>query len=153
MSKNIKEEVSPKDGTPTSKKSKSTQAELSLRVSEIQSLILQGYTRSHILKHASKWNLSDTQVDLYTAKAKEQIKEINQASLQDNLAVITTNQFQLFIQAKKDGNLAVARQLLMDLAKLKGLEQSTINHIIEDKRELETLSDDELSSILDGKDE
>lgn len=152
MSKNIKEEVSPKDGTPTSKKTfkQSTKAELSQRLTEVQSLILQGYTRHAILQYGSKWNLSDRQIDDYTAKATALIKEINKASIQDNLAIITTNQFQLLIQAKKDGNLAVARQLLMDLAKLKGLEQTYINHTISDVRDLENVSNEELDSLLNG---
>ena len=155
MSKNIKEEVSPKDGTPTSKKTfkQSTKAELSQRLTEVQSLILQGYTRHAILQYGSKWNLSDRQIDDYIAQATALIKEINQASIQDNLAVITSNLWDTFRSAKADKNLSEQHKVLMSIAKIKGLDLHTINHIIEDKRELENVSDDELEKLMGGSDE
>lgn len=132
---------------------KSTQAGLSIRVSEIQSLILQGYTRSYLIQYGSKWELSHRQIDDYIAMATVIIKEINLSTAQDNLAIVTTCLWDAFRSAKIGNNLAEQHKILMSIAKLKGLEQHTVNHIIEDKRQLENLSDTQLNAILEGKDE
>lgn len=152
--KGLKDESTTSKGTRTPKKSKqSTQAEVDLRVSEIQSLILQGYTRAYLLQYGSKWVISDRQIDDYISKATTAIKEINQASVQDNMAIITSNLWDAFRTAKQEKNLSEQHKILMSIAKLKGLDQMTVNHIIEDKRDLESLTDEELGRILEGTNE
>lgn len=131
------------------KKPKATQAEVNQRVKEIADQLLAGFTRSHILQYASNWGVSDRQVDEYIAQATAQIKEINSTTIQDNLALISSNQWDLYRKAIKENNLAVARQVLMDLAKLRGLDQMIVNHIIEDKREHADLSDADLDKALE----
>lgn len=132
---------------------KSTKAQIEQRLKEVQELLLDGRTRSFIVQYGSKWQVSDRQIDDYIAQATAIIKEINLASVQDNLALITANQWTLYRKAITDNNIPVARQLLMDLAKLRGLDQATINHIIEDKRELSNLSNADLEKLLEGTDE
>lgn len=132
---------------------KSTKAEIDQRLKEVQELLLEGRTRSYIVQYGSKWQVVDRQIDDYIAQATALIKEINLASVQDNLALITANQWTLYRTAIKDNNIPVARQLLMDLAKLRGLDQATINHVIEDKRELADLSNADLEKMLEGSDE
>lgn len=127
---------------------KSTNAEVNQRVTEIQDLILQGYTRSHILQYGSKWQVSDRQIDDYLGQAKTALKEINQATIGDNQAIIINGLWGLFRAARADGNIAEQHKILMSIAKLKGLDQQTITHIIEDKRDLEHLSDADLDAIL-----
>ena len=133
----------------TEKPFKSTNAEVNQRVAEIQDLILQGYTRSHILQYGSKWKVSDRQIDDYLGQAKMALKEINQATIGDNQAIIINGLWGLFRAARADGNIAEQHKILMSIAKLKGLEQQTINHVIEDKRQLQDLSDSELDAILE----
>lgn len=151
MAKNIKEDKRLKDELISKKKS--TKAELDLRVSEVQSLILQGYTRKYLIQYGSKWELSDRQIDDYISMATIAIKEINHSSVQDNMAIVTSCLWDLYRKTIKEGNNSEANKVLMNIAKLRGLEQHTINHIIEDKRELESLSDEELNSVLEGNDE
>ena len=127
---------------------KSTNAEVSQRVGEIQQLMLQGYTRSHILQFGSKWKVSDRQIDDYMNQSKTALKEVNQATLQDNMAIIVSGLWSLFRAANSDANIPEQHKILMSIAKLKGLEQHTINHIIEDRRDLQDLSDADLDAIL-----
>lgn len=128
---------------------KSTDAEVIQRVSEVQNLILQGHQRHEILRFtANKWQVSPRSTDEYIARATKNIKEINLATLQDNSAIITTALWKAFRSAVEVANISEQRQILMAIAKLKGLEQHTINHVIQDERELASLSDSELDAIL-----
>lgn len=133
----------------TQKVKKSTKAQLEQRVKEVQELLLAGHTRSYVVQYGSKWKISDRQIDDYIAMANKIIKEINLISIQDNLALISSNLWDLFRKASLEQNLSEQHKILMSLAKLKGLDQHAITHIIEDKRELADLSDEELDAILE----
>lgn len=130
------------------KQAKSTKAEVFQRVSEVQTLLLDGYTRSTILQYASKWLVSDRMVDEYIAQANVNIKEVSKAGLENDLAIIVSAMWDTFRRAKAAGNIGEMRQTLTALAKLKGLDESTVNHIIDDKRELQDMSDADLDAIL-----
>ena len=131
---------------------KSTNAELNQRVSEVQQLQLEGRTRSYILQYGSKWNVSVRQIDDYISHATTITKEVNLATLQDNTGVIINNLWTLYRTANSSGDIKNAHSVLMSIAKIKGLDQQTINHIIEDKRDLEDLSDSDLDDILSTAD-
>jgi hypothetical protein len=131
---------------------KSTKQELATRVGEILLLLANGYTRSYIMQYSSKWNICDRQVDDYIAMANKELKEINALTVQDNLAIITHNLWDVFREARKANNLAEQHKVLVSIAKLKGLEQHTVNHIIEDKRELSGITDAELDNMLQQAD-
>lgn len=142
--------MSDKPQKPTQTAKKSTKAQLDQRVSEVQALLLQGYTRSYLLQYASKWGISERQLQDYIAKATINIKEINQVSLQDNMALIASNLWDLFRKAREDKDLSEQHKILMSIAKLKGLDQHAITHIIEDKRELAEMSDEDLDMALEA---
>jgi hypothetical protein len=128
---------------------KSTKAEVNQRVSEIEVLILEGRTRTYILQYASKWDVSDRTVDEYTATAKDRVKEVSKLSLQDNLGMVLSNYWDLYRVARASGDVKNSLAALGSIAKITGLEQSTVNLIVEDKRDLETLGNDELNNALE----
>lgn len=143
---------------------KSTVAEIDNRVSEVMALLLSGTTRSGIVRHGSKWGVSSRQIDDYIAAATKEIKEVNSLTLQENQGIILSNLWALFkqcsgtfleadeklgLQAKYiPPDTAEQHKILMSIAKLKGLDQMTVNHIIEDKRELAEMTDEELEAII-----
>ena len=131
---------------------KSTQAQLSQRVTEVQALLLQGFTRCYLLQYGAKWKISPRQMDEYISMATIQIKEINMLSIQDNMALISSNLWDLFRVAGKDNNRSEQHKILMSIAKIRGIDQHAITHIIEDRRELESLSDLELEQLLEQPD-
>lgn len=143
----------PKTKVVVDKQAKSSKAEVNQRVTEIQALIMSGYTRSYMLQYGSKWKISDRQIDDYIKMATTVIKEINQSTLQDNQAIITGQLWDLFRAARADANVAECHKILMSIAKLKGLDQHTVNHVIEDKRELSDMSNEQLDSILESANE
>lgn len=128
---------------------KSTKAEYDQRVSEVQELLLSGRTRSFIIQYGSKWQVSDRQIDDYISSATKVIKEILLGKLEDNMAIISNNLWELFRFNKSEGNTAECHKILMSLAKLKGLDQQVINHVIDDKRELAHMTDAELERLLE----
>jgi len=142
----------PKKAVKPTKTTKSTDAQVEIQVKAVFQLLLEGRSRTEILEHcATQYKVGRGRADQIIKVATDRIQEINKNTLQTNLGLITNNQWELYRQAVAQRNLVVARQILMDIAKLRGLEQNTINHIIEDKRELADLSDDELDKILEGE--
>lgn len=146
-------ENKPKTTSTPKKSNKSTKAEINQRVSEVADLLMDGYTRSYIQQYGSKWAVNERQVDEYIAQATAQIKEINSTTLQDNLALICSNLWDVFRKAKKAGDLSEQHKILNSIAKIRGLEKYTVNHVIEDKRELADMSDEDLDKLLNGDDE
>ena len=108
-----------KDKESTSKKA--TIAEQIQRVSEIQSLLLQGYTRSYILQYSAKWGLQDRQIDNYIAEATVNIKEVSRAGLESDLAVLISAMWDTFRRAVIANNVGEQRQPLWLLLSLKDL--------------------------------
>jgi hypothetical protein len=128
---------------------KATKAEDDLRVKECLKLQLQGYTRPDIHEYASKkWNLSRGAIDTIVNKATERLKEVNKTSIEETLATVTSNYWQLYRDARKQGQLATAKSVLDQICRIKGIERYTITHVIEDQRELENATDEDLDSIL-----
>lgn len=127
---------------------RATKAEQIQRVSEIQGLLLQGYTRSYLLQYSAKWGIAERQVDNYIAEANINIKEVSKAGLENDLAILLSAMWDTFRTAKVAGNIGEMRQSLMAIAKLKGMDETKVNHIIDDKRELAGMSDAELDAIL-----
>ena len=127
---------------------KSTKAQLNQRVSEVQALQMEGRTRSYIIQHGSKWDVSDRQIDDYIKYATTITKEVNLDTLQDNMGVIINNLWKLYRASNSSGDVKNAHAVLMSIAKLKGLDQQTLNINIEDRREFQDLSDSDLDAIL-----
>lgn len=91
-------------------------------------------------------------VDEYIAQANENIKEVSKAGLQNDLAILVSAMWDTFRRAVIANNVGEQRQTLMAIAKLKGLDETRINHVIEDNRQLSGLSDTELDAILEQDD-
>lgn len=132
---------------------KSTQAEYNQRVAEVQVLLLEGRTRAFIIQYGAKWKVVDRQVDDYISEANFIIKEINNVTLQENLSLITTNLWNLYRSSLSSGNISEANKILMNIAKLRGLNENTINLTLQDKREHQDLSDEALDKLLNGDDQ
>lgn len=139
----------PKTKEVVNKQAKSTKAEVYKRIGEVQSLLLEGFTRSHILQYGSKWQLSERMIDEYIAQANANIKEVSRAGLENDLAIIVSAMWEAFRRAKIQNNVGEQRQTLMAIAKLKGLDETKVTHVIDDKRELAEMSNEELNSILE----
>ncbi len=132
------------------RETRANKVEAEKRVQEFFGLLLDGYTRQQLLKHAEKWDLEARQVDEYASRARALIREQNDAAREDNLATITANLWDLY-RFQRVNDVAEARKILMDIAKLRGLEETTVNHILQD-RPLEDVSEEELDEVLDGGD-
>jgi hypothetical protein len=131
------------------KRAKATDAEMLTRIKEVAQLQLDGYNRSEIIEYCNdKWGIQRASSDNLIALATARIKEINEQTVQETLAMICSNYWEQFRIAKaaKNGSLCVT--ILEKIAKLKGLEQYTVNHVVKDERDLETMSDEELDKIL-----
>lgn len=140
----------PKAKKVVEKQAKATKAEVIQRVSEVQALLLQGYTRSYIVQYgANSWNLAERQCDDYIAMARKNIQEVSMAGLKDDLATLVSAMWDTFRRAVIQNNVGEQRQTLMAIAKLKGLDETRVNHVIDDKREFTHMSDDELDAILE----
>lgn len=113
---------------------RSTDAVFQERVTEVQKFLLNGYTRGYIVEYAERvWNIENRQADSYIAKATETINEINLVQRDENLANITTNLWELFRNAKNNNEVDLARKIIMDIAKLRGLDEQTLNHFVSER--------------------
>jgi len=131
---------------------KCTDAEVEVRVTEIQKLLLNGFTRPYIVEMANrKWGIALRTTDEYIKRATENIKAINQTAREDNLALVTTNLWDLFRSCKEMGELGEARKAIMDIAKLRGLDVQLVEHFV-NERPLESVSDEELDKVLGQSD-
>lgn len=127
---------------------KATAAELQLRVRKVQKLLLGGRTRGYIIGFAAEnWQIGERQVDEYLQLATAELDEANKTSAERNIALITANLWRLFREQVKNSP-AIARQALMDIAKIRGLDRLDINLHVD--RPLEELSDKDLEKALGG---
>lgn len=131
---------------------KATKAQVIERVSQIKSLLLEGKARSSIQQFAAiNYQLTERVIDEYIARATLEIKEMSSAADRTlDLGILLERLYKMANEAEKKGDQKTASSILMNIAKLKGLDQQTINHIVQDSRELETLTDSDLDSLLNG---
>ena len=128
---------------------KSTDAEVARRIRFVQRLLLRGRTRSEILQFATKkWDLEESMIDKYIARAKEFINEVNKVEMLDNMAMITRNYWENYREALKEKNRFLAVSILEKIAKLKGLSQDTLKLIIDDGKDLADFQDETLEQAL-----
>jgi len=121
------------------------------RTNQVQALLQEGRTRSYILQNTSEWGLSDRQIDAYIHRAMDRIKEINKVTLEENMALITNELWELVRTAKISGDGNLVAKGLAQLAKIKGLEELTINHVVKDKRELSDANDEDLDDFIEAE--
>lgn len=133
---------------PTSKKP--TKIEYTDRVKEIYHMLLDGKYRPEIQEFASKkWDLSRAAIDNMMKAASDIMRDDLEKSREAMLVDILRKQEKIYHETMINQNHAVARQVLMDKAKLIGVEKSRVVHSIEADEEILKMNDDELSEILD----
>jgi hypothetical protein len=112
-------------------------------------MILNGYTRKDIIAHGEslKWGVNHRKIDAYIILAKELLCELNKVSASENLAMITQNLWSLY--RKNTTNPEFCRKVLMDIAKLRGLDQ--IKVVVDDRRDFKDLPDDALDKYLEER--
>jgi len=131
------------------KPKRADKSEISNRVLEIYRLKLAGKTRSFILEYANKeWDISQQRTDQLIGEATKLVLEQNQASMEEDRAVIVSNLWDIYSKVVgSDPRLAVNIQ--ESIAKLKGAGKVVPQeHKLEIVRDLEDLSDGELDDIL-----
>lgn len=125
---------------------KSTRAATQVRISEVTKWLLAGYTRSQILRKCStKWKLGDRQIDEYIHQATREIEEITAATAERTLAILASNLWEI-VRSQLKKSPGTARQAIMDIAKLQGLDRIDISLHID--RPLKELSDEDLGRAL-----
>lgn len=132
---------------PTSKKP--TKVEYTDRVKEIYHMLLDGKYRPEIQEFArKKWDLSRAAIDNMMKAASDIIREDLEQSREAMLADILRKQERIYNETMITQNHVVARQVLMDKAKLIGVEKSRVVHSIEIDEELSKTDDDSLNVEL-----
>lgn len=124
---------------------KATRAERAIRLSEIKQMLLNMRSRPDIVRHAAKlWGLEYRQTDVYIKWANEEIQQVIGKDKRKIANQIIAAQMDLYQLAKDNGDLPVARGLLMDIAKIAGVN---IDHVIMEHRELNSLPEEELTAL------
>jgi len=127
---------------------KATKAAVKTRVEEVIELLLEGRTRSFIIRYgAENWQLAARQVDQYIHEATEEIGEVTKNTAEKTISLLTSSLWSLY-RNNKVWHPATARAALMDIAKLHGLDRIDINLHVD--RPLKDVSDNELSAIISG---
>lgn len=127
---------------------KSTDAEVARRVAIVQDELLNGYTRHHIIRYASEWSVTERTIEEYMARATANIMELNKLTYEENLAQVSGAWWNLF----RTGDEKTKATALTNLAKIRGLDQISINHFLKDERALADKTDAELDELLGGTD-
>lgn len=104
------------------------------RVDDVVDLLLDGYTRKEVLQFISNagWEISDRQVDNYIAKANDAIHEVREIDRAKRIARVERRIERLYRKALKQGNLALARQLVGDERTLSGLDAPSKTALTDD---------------------
>jgi hypothetical protein len=132
-------------------RTRANSAEHEKRVTDVESWLLDGLTRTQVLKKAKGWGVTDRQVDDYIAEAKGVIKEINLADRDENMSLVTKNLWDLY-RFQRINDPGEARKILMDIAELRGLKETTIQHFV-NERPLQQIEDDLLEGSLTADDD
>lgn len=131
-----------------SDRGRSTVASTEERVSIVYTMLLDGYTRSEILKAGKEWKVSDRTIDDYIAKAKEEILEVNKDDRAENMSIVLKNLWNLYHKSQLIAEFGDAHRILMSIAKLQGLEETVIHHTVSE-RPLQQMSKEERRALTD----
>lgn len=124
--------------------------EFEMRVTEIEQLCLNGYTRAEIVTYCNnkQWGVNPRTIDKYISVAMQKIQEINKGTAEQTLSIILTNLWMLFRKCADDRE---KHKLLLSISKLNGLDKISLHVNVDDQRVLKDLSNDELLAAI-GKD-
>lgn len=127
---------------------KPTAIEREARIVKVYKLLLDSKSRPEIMEYCRKYmGLERAATDNLIKEATVRINQDMAAVAPTALASILHRQNKLYDAAEKADNLAVARQILMDQAKLRGIGSTNVNITVEDKDELAHLTDEELRAF------
>jgi len=105
---------------------KGTNAEVAQRVQAVREWLLEGNTRSDILRYTTSWKITDRTVDEYMARATDEIKEINDIDFKTNRSLVLKNLWETYGRAKEAKNLKEQKGILDSIARICGLEKLVI---------------------------
>lgn len=131
---------------------KCTDAQMEDRVEKVLSLLMMGRPRSYVVRYAAKeWGIASRTVDKLLAKAKEELKEINKGTREENIEQIMANFWYIYRRAMEKHEYNLALSVLKEVAKVKGLNEVLVTHTIEDKRDIIDVSDQDLEKSLESQ--
>ena len=101
---------------------KSSKAEIEQRVNEVYDLLITRITYQAILGYgAQKWGVKERQMNVYIARARERIKELNKESEEERLATAIASYNSLYARQVAEKDYKGARQTMDSLIRLQGL--------------------------------
>lgn len=110
---------------------RANQTEMALRITEVKEALLLGDTRCDIFQLGSKWDVDERTIDNYIGAARKEILEANNASYEENRALIIKNLWEVYKDAKKVKDLREQRSCLAELVKVTGLAEIRIKNLVE----------------------
>lgn len=135
------------------KRGKATNSEMEARIKTVIQMKLQGYARPEILEYAKNtWGIETSTTDIVTTRATERMTEINNIDIKETIAAVMHNLWMQYREASKTKNGQLCLLIIKEIARIKGIDQMTINHVIEDRRELQNLSDEDLDRLIEDDD-
>ncbi len=127
---------------------KVTHAEMEQRIAHVAGLLLDGRTRSYIIKYArTTWDVGSSATDKYIHRASAEITEAARATTEMTSAKIQSNLWEIY-RKNITSTPALARAALMDIAKISGLDRMDVNIHVE--RNFKDASDDDLAKAIHG---
>jgi hypothetical protein len=101
---------------------KSSKAEIEQRVNEVYDLLINRITYQAILGYgAQKWGVKERQMNVYIARARERLKELNKESEEERLASAIASYNSLYARQVAEKDYKGARQTMDSLIRLQGL--------------------------------
>lgn len=130
------------------KAQKPTFAEREQRLKIVHKMLLDGKSRPDIMEYCSKnYNLKRAATDNLIQECTHEIEQDFKAVKGGRIAGLFNKLSDVYGRSLEMDNLAVARQVIMDEAKLLGADNHAKTHIIDDKRELSETNDDDLETL------
>jgi hypothetical protein len=126
-----------------------TSVERSKRVEAVKQMLLQGFTRSSIIKYCNdNFKVKEITVDLYISDAKAIIRTDFQALNDDTLVATIYGRLEDLFQKNEDiQDFKEQRNILKDIRDLLGVDQSKINKTILEVQSSPT--QDQIDKLID----
>jgi len=122
-----------KDGKPYKKATKQVVAD---RVDQVYQLLMKHRSRQDIIEYcAEHFDVTERQTDMYLSRARERYLRIANQDPEEALQDLLTKASDLYERATESGDLEVARKLVSDLTRMRGLDrQQEINVNVRQER-------------------
>lgn len=103
---------------------RATGSEVDQRISKIFHMLLKSTPRSEIMLLGEEWLISTRNMESLLSRARKRIKEILLKDDEEALGSLVHMAYKLYDDAVNNKEFEVARKLLADLVKMRGLEQA-----------------------------